>query len=105
MAVYKESGSNLDKCLSDLRISHASRLTSKESGYSEYLITLYLMKARFTVLSLFESPFEDLTKSEYKVLRHFYENKYIVIQRADKGSFIMLLEKTFYLSCNLRNFK
>ena len=29
MAAYKEWGSNLDKCLSHLRKSHSSRLTSR----------------------------------------------------------------------------
>ena len=69
--------------------------------HSEYLP---LRKARLldTALSSYESffrdqsPSENLTASEFKTLRHLSENKNIVIQKADKGNTIVLLDKISY---------
>ena len=67
---------------------------------------LSLMKARLrdTALSSYESfssdqsPSENLTASEFKVLRHLSKNKNIVIQKADKGNTIVILDKISYIS-------
>ena len=65
---------------------------------------LSLMKAILldTALSPYESfssdqsPSENLTTSEFKPFRHLPENKNIVIQKADKGNTIVILNK---ISC------
>ena len=44
------------------------------------------------------SPSEDLTMFEFKALRHFPINKYIAIQKADKGKNIVILDKTSHIS-------
>ena len=44
------------------------------------------------------SPFENLTASEFKALRHLSKNKNIVTQKADKGNTIMILDKIAYIS-------
>ena len=36
---------------------------------------------------------ENLTASEFKALRHLHKNKNVVIQKADKGNTIVILEK------------
>ena len=67
---------------------------------------LSLMKARLldTALSSYESfssdqsPSENLTASEFKALRHLSKNKNIVIQKADKGNTIVILDKISYIS-------
>ena len=64
------------------------------------------MKARLldTALSSYESfssdrsPSENLTASEFKALRHLSKNKNIVIQKADKGNTIVILDKICYIS-------
>ena len=64
---------------------------------------LSLIKARLldTALSSYEgfsrdqSPSENLTASEFKALRHLSKNKNIVIQKADKGNTIVILDQIF----------
>ena len=41
---------------------------------------------------------EDKYKDEFKALRHLPKNKNIVIQKADKGNIIVILDKIFYIS-------
>ena len=65
-----------------------------------------LIKARLldTALSSYESfsrdqnPSENLTASEFKALSHLSKNKTIVIQKADKGNTIVILDKISYIS-------
>ena len=65
-----------------------------------------LIKARLldTVLPSYESfsrdqsPSENLTASQFKALRHLSKNKDIVIQKADKGNTIVILDKISYIS-------
>ena len=45
-----------------------------------------------------ESTSETVTASEFKALRYLSKNKSIVIQKADKGNTIVILEKTPYIS-------
>ena len=67
---------------------------------------LSLIKARLldTAFSSYESfsrdqsPSENLTASEFKTLRHLSKNKKIVIQKADKGNTIVILDKISYIS-------
>ena len=67
---------------------------------------LSLIKARLldTVLPSYESfsrdqsPSENLTASQFKALRHLSKNKDIVIQKADKGNTIVILDKISYIS-------
>ena len=67
---------------------------------------LSLIKARLldTALSSYESfsrdqsPTENLTASEFKALSHLSKNKTIVIQKADKGNTIVILDKISYIS-------
>ena len=67
---------------------------------------LPLLKARLldTVLSSYksfssnQSPFENLTASEFKDLRHLSKNKNIFIQESDKGNTIVTLDKFSYIS-------
>ena len=67
---------------------------------------LSLMKARLldTALSSYESfssdqsPSQNLTASELKALRQLPKNKNIVIQKADKGNTIVILDKISYIS-------
>ena len=64
------------------------------------------MKARLldTVLSLYESfsndrsPSEYITTPKFKALRHLSKNKNIVIQKADKGNTIVILDKISHIS-------
>ena len=95
----------------------------KSIEYSEFLLTLELLfrdvkqedlcsedltliKARLldTALSSNESfssdqnPSENLAASEFKALRHLSKNKNIVIQKADKGNTIVILNKISYIS-------
>ena len=64
------------------------------------------MKARLldTTLSSYESfssdqsPSENLTVTEFKALRHLSKNKNIVIQKADKGNTIVIIDKISYIS-------
>ena len=64
------------------------------------------MKARLLDTALFSyesfssdcSPSENLTASEFKALRHLSKSKYIVIQKADKGTTIVILDKISYIS-------
>ena len=44
-----------------------------------------------------QSPSENLTESEFKALRHLSKNKNIVIQKADKGNTIVILDKISYI--------
>ena len=67
---------------------------------------LPLIKARLldTVLPSYESfsrdqsPSENLTVSQFKALRQLSKNKDIVIQKADKGNTIVILDKISYIS-------
>ena len=45
-----------------------------------------------------QSPSENLTASEFKALRHLSKNKNIVIQKADNGNTIVILDKISYIS-------
>ena len=45
-----------------------------------------------------QSPFENLTVSEFKASRHLSKNKNIVIQKADKGNTIVIPDKISYIS-------
>ena len=66
---------------------------------------LSLIKARLldTVLSSYEifsrdqSPSENLTESEFKALRYLSKSKNIVIQKADKGNTIVILDNISYI--------
>ena len=44
------------------------------------------------------SPSENLTAPEFKALRHLPKNKNIVIQKADKGNTMVILDKISYIS-------
>ena len=67
---------------------------------------LSLMKARLldTALSSYESfsndkkTSETVTASELKALRYLSKNKSIVIQKADEGNTIVILDKISYIS-------
>ena len=67
---------------------------------------LFLMNARLldTALASYESfssdqsPSEKLTASEFKALRPLSKYKNIVIQNADKGNSIVILDKISYIS-------
>ena len=54
--------------------------------------------ASYESFSSDQSPFENLTGSEFKALRHLSKNKNIVIQKADKGDTIVILDKISYTS-------
>ena len=79
------------------------RDVKQENLHSE---NLSLIKARLldTALSSYESfsrdqsPFENVTASEFKTLRLLSENKNIVIKKADKGNTILILDKISYIS-------
>ena len=45
-----------------------------------------------------QSASEDLTTFEFKALRYFRKNKNIIIQKADKGKNIVILDTTLYIS-------
>ena len=74
------------------------RDVKQENLHSE---DLSLIKARLldTALSSYESfsrdqsPSENLAESEFKALRYLSKNKNIVIQKADKGNTIVILDK------------
>ena len=57
-----------------------------------------------TALSSYESfssdrsPSEKLTVSQFKALRYLSKNQNIVIQKADKGNTIVILNKISYIS-------
>ena len=78
------------------------RDVKQENLHSE---DLSLIKARLldTALSSYksfsrdQSPSENLTESEFKALRHLSKNKNIVIQKADKGNTIVILDKISYI--------
>ena len=78
------------------------RDVKQENLHSE---DLSLIKARLldTALSSYESfsrdqsPSENLTESEFKALKHLSKNKNIVIQKADKGNTIVILDKISYI--------
>ena len=78
------------------------RDVKQENFHSE---DLSLIKARLldTALSSHESfsrdesSSENLTESEFKALRHLSKNKNIVIQKADKGNTIVILDKISYI--------
>ena len=78
------------------------RDVKQENLHSE---DLYLIKARLldTALPSYESfsrdqsPSENLAESEFKALRHLSKNKNIVIQKADKGNTIVMLDKISYI--------
>ena len=48
-------------------------------------------------MKVFLTPSENLTESEFKALRHLSKNKNIVIQKADKGNTIVILDKISYI--------
>ena len=64
------------------------------------------MRPRLLVTVLFsyecfssdQSPSKSLTKSELKASRQFNVNQYIVLHKADKGNYIVILDKTFYFT-------
>ena len=78
------------------------RDVKQENLHSEDLL---LIKARLldTALSSYESfsrdqsPSENLTESEFKALRHLSKNNNIVIQKANKGNAIVILDKISYI--------
>ena len=78
------------------------RDVKQENLHSE---DLSLIKARLldTALPSYESfsrdqsPSENLTESEFKALKHLSKNKNIVIQKADKGNTIVILDKISYI--------
>ena len=45
-----------------------------------------------------QEPPENLTSSEFKALKHLLKNKDIVIQKADKGNTVVILDKCSYIS-------
>ena len=60
-----------------------------------------LIKARLldTALTSYQNfpsdqhPPESLTHSEFKTIKRLSKNKYIVIQKADKGNTVVILDK------------
>ena len=82
-------------------------LGNKKSWKQENLCEedLSLIKARsldtalpsYQSFSNDQSPFENLSISEFKVLIHLSKNKNIVIYEAHKGDTIVILDKTFYM--------
>ena len=50
------------------------------------------------VCSSDQSPSENLTASEFKVLRHLSKNKNIMIQKGDKDNTIVIVDKISYIS-------
>ena len=67
---------------------------------------MYLIKARLldTALTSYQNfssdqdPPENLTSSEFKAHKGLSKNKDIVIQKADKGSTVVILDKCSYIS-------
>ena len=67
---------------------------------------MYLIKARLldTALTSYQNfssdqdPPENLTSSEFKAHKGLSKNKDIVIQKADKGSTVVILDKSSYIS-------
>ena len=65
-----------------------------------------LIKTRLldTVLAFYQNfssdrdPPENLTSSEFKALKRLSKNKNIVIQKADKGNTVVILDKCSYIS-------
>ena len=65
------------------------------------LIKARLLDAALTSYQNFSSdkdPPENLTPSEFKTLKRLSKNKNIVIQKADKGSTVVILDKCSYIS-------
>ena len=112
---------DVEKCVLCKRLNFSVKPKSIE--YSKFLLSFELLfrdvkqenfhsenwpliKARLldTALSSYESfsrdqsPSENLTASEFKALRRLSKNKNIVIQKADKGNTIVILDKTSYIS-------
>ena len=48
--------------------------------------------------SIDKNPPENVTPSEFKVLKRLSKNKNIVIQKADKGNTVVILDKCSYIS-------
>ena len=67
---------------------------------------IYVIKARLldTALTSYQkfssdkNPLENLTPSEFKALKRLSKNKKIVIQKADKGNTVVILDKCSYIS-------
>ena len=55
-------------------------------------------------LSSDRSPSENLTTSGFKALGHLSKHKSIVIQNADKGKTIVILDKIFYISAKKNSY-
>ena len=73
----------------------------QENLYSEDLSFNELLGSALSSYESFSSersPSENLTASEFKALRHLSKNKNIVIQKADKGNTIVILDKISYIS-------
>ena len=65
------------------------------------LIKARLLDTALTSYQNFSSdrdPPENLTHSEFKALKHLSKNKNIVIQKADKGNTVVILDKCSYIS-------
>ena len=79
-------------------------MTLKRTYHIRALIFQEKIRLLDTALSSYESfssdqsPSENLTASEFKALRHLSKNKNIVIQKADKGNTIVILDKISYMS-------
>ena len=112
---------DVEKCVLCKRLNFSVKPKSIE--YSKFLLSFELLfrdvkqenfhsenwpliKARSldTALSSYESfsrdqsPSENLTASEFKALRRLSKNKNIIIQKADKGNTIVILDKIPYIS-------
>ena len=65
------------------------------------LIKARLLDTALTSYQNFSSdqdPPENLTHSEFKALKRSSKNKNIVIQKVDKGSTVVILDKCSYIS-------
>ena len=70
-----------------------------------------LIKARLldTALTSYQNffsakdPSENLTPSEFKALKRLSKHKNIVIQKADKGNTVVILDKCSYISAIEKN--
>ena len=71
-------------CSEDLSLMKTGLLDTALSSYESF--------------SSDQSPFENLTVSEFKASRHLSKNKNIVIQKADKDNTIVILDKISYIS-------
>ena len=73
-----------DLCNEDMSVIKARLLDTALTSYQNF--------------SRDREPPENLTSSEFKALKRLSKNKDIVIQKADKGKTVVILEKCSYIS-------